>query len=279
MGINKVVYGNTTLIDITDTNALATDVLNSKWFYTSDGTKTQGTATGSTSAISVVDTTDTQGGTIRTITALNISDTTAVAADVAQGKYFYTAQGVKTAGTGSGGSSGATQHTIHLEFTDSTDTDIEVDYDDALIATMITSYDPVTYGGKTVDSAALDNVIWYQRPTETWETVYDNDISWYTDNENDYPYCWVSLLSSVSIPNGSVWRITFDNAQYRCTAAIDSTFSVVTLGNPKWGKGTDDGTNVPFCFNNQGWGAWTGSLNKPNTDASYHFKIEQLVTA
>lgn len=58
-----------------------------------------------TASISVVDTTDSHGGTIREITALDISDTTAVASDVASGKYFYTASGVKTAGTASGGSS------------------------------------------------------------------------------------------------------------------------------------------------------------------------------
>lgn len=58
---------------------------------------------GGTGAISIVDTTDSAGGTVRTITALDISDTTAVAADVAQGKYFYTADGTKTQGTGSGG--------------------------------------------------------------------------------------------------------------------------------------------------------------------------------
>ena len=117
---------------------------------------------GGTPAISVVDTTDSGGGTIRTITALDISDTTAVASDVASGKYFYTAAGVKTAGTGSGGGgSGLTQHTIHLEFSDSTDTDIEVDYDDALLGTMITAYEPVTYGGKTVTLAQLDGTTWY----------------------------------------------------------------------------------------------------------------------
>lgn len=58
---------------------------------------------GGTGAISVVDTTDTHGGTIRTITAVDISDTTAVANDVAQGKYFYTADGTKTEGTSTGG--------------------------------------------------------------------------------------------------------------------------------------------------------------------------------
>lgn len=64
---------------------------------------------GGTAAISVVDTTDSHGGTIREITALDISDTTAVASDVAQGKYFYTSAGVKTAGTASGGGGAVTQ--------------------------------------------------------------------------------------------------------------------------------------------------------------------------
>lgn len=69
----------------------------------------EGGGGGGTPAISVADTTDSHGGTVRTITALDISDTTAVASDVAQGKYFYAAQGVKTAGTGSGGSSGQSE--------------------------------------------------------------------------------------------------------------------------------------------------------------------------
>lgn len=40
-----------------------------------------------------------------TATFTDVTDTTAAASDVASGKYFYTAAGVRTAGTGSGGSS------------------------------------------------------------------------------------------------------------------------------------------------------------------------------
>lgn len=43
--VNKVVYGNDTLIDISDTTATSGDVLNGKYFYTASGAKTQGNAT------------------------------------------------------------------------------------------------------------------------------------------------------------------------------------------------------------------------------------------
>lgn len=104
--INKVVYGNQTLIDLTNsTLSSAGQLAQGVTAYDRGGNLLTGTASGGTAAISVVDTTDSHGGTVRTITALDISDTTAVAGDVAQGKYFYTAQGVKTQGTSSGGGS------------------------------------------------------------------------------------------------------------------------------------------------------------------------------
>lgn len=57
MAINLVKYGNTTLIDLTDTTATASDVAQGKYFYTNAGVRTQGTASGggSTKNIQVYD--------------------------------------------------------------------------------------------------------------------------------------------------------------------------------------------------------------------------------
>lgn len=52
MAINKVAYGNTTLIDLTDTTATAADVANDVYFYTNAGVKTQGTLVYSTITVS-----------------------------------------------------------------------------------------------------------------------------------------------------------------------------------------------------------------------------------
>lgn len=130
MGINKVQYGNTVLIDLTDTTAVASDVAAGKYFYGKDGVKTLGTGSGG-------------GG-----------------GSVTQDQDGYII--LPSTGGGGGGGGGATQHTIHLEFSDSTDTDIDVYYDDALISTMITAYEPTTYGQKTVTLAQLDGVTWYE---------------------------------------------------------------------------------------------------------------------
>lgn len=45
MAINKVVYGGSTLIDITDTTAVANKVLDGYYFYTRAGVKTEGACT------------------------------------------------------------------------------------------------------------------------------------------------------------------------------------------------------------------------------------------
>lgn len=180
-----------------------------------------------------------------------------------------------------GGAPSATQHTILFEFEDETSTSITAYYDSTFISDAITATTPTEYGGKTVDSASLDGVTWYTRPTETWETMFDENIRWIQESEGDYPYCWLAEFGNTPITVGSVWRITYDNIEYRCTAKSvslnGSNYNV--FGNPAWSSGADDGSGVPFVFIDYTiYGAWTGGLNAPNIDSSYYFKIERLVT-
>ncbi len=98
---------------------------------------------GGGSAITVTDTVDSHGGIIKTINAVDISDTTAVASDVANGKYFYTANGIKTAGIANGANENTLQLLDTITITEDTRTyDIDLTpynaYDILLITENIT---------------------------------------------------------------------------------------------------------------------------------------------
>jgi hypothetical protein len=181
-----------------------------------------------------------------------------------------------------GSTPSATSHTILFEFTDETSATITAYYDSSFISDAIRATTPTEYSGKTVDSASLDGVAWYTRPTETWETLYDGNIQWMPESNGDYPYCWISDLSNIPITVGSVWRVTYNNTEYRCTGKIASlggqNYNV--FGNPVWSGGTDDGSGVPFIFvDYTNYSAWSGGLNVPNAESNYYFKIERLVTS
>ena len=172
-----------------------------------------------------------------------------------------------------GGGASATQHIIHFEFTDGTDMDIDVFYDDTFIRDAILATTP-TYGQKTVTLAELDGVTWYERPSETWETLYDSTTNIISDSP--YNYFWISSLTDVYPADGSVWRITVNGTTYRCTAVNFPSYNLVLIGNPKYSGGADDGSGVPFNFYNGGWGAWAGDTE---LSGIISLKIERLVTA
>lgn len=178
-----------------------------------------------------------------------------------------------TVNVSGGGSVPATQHVVHLEFTDETNTNVNVYYDDSSFSSIITSSKPTTYGQKTIESAQLDGVQWYIR--ETWETVYDDTPN--ANADTPYAYFWLSSLADVQIVAGTTWRITFDGVEYRCVATHTTLYGSTTsvfIGDIEHDESSWTG-NVPFTFYNGGWGAWVGDTKAGAGEHSV--KIERLV--
>lgn len=172
-----------------------------------------------------------------------------------------------------GGTPSATQHTILFEFTDETTQSITGYWDSSFISDAITATEPTTIGQKTVDSASLDSVAWYTRPSGTWETLYDGNGS--LEADTPYPYFWISELGGTVIPQNSVWRVTFDGTSYVCTATRTLENMGYYIGNASYGGGSDDGTPVPLCLYNTPWGAWSGGADA--SAGSHTLKIERQV--
>lgn len=208
-------------------------------------------------------------------------DTVSSASHIVSGYYGHLNTGERVLGTGQGGGTpSATAHTIAFTFTDNTSTTLTGYWDGSFISDAITATTPTTYNNKTVTEASLDGVAWYtySPSAETWNTILDSTVQYNPDSSEQYPYCWLSTLSDIYPTDGSVWRVTWNGTTYRCTATTSS--GVVVIGNPKFATGADDGSNVPFAFANQGWGAWSGLADLPNTAESHiPVKIEQLVSS
>ena len=207
-------------------------------------------------------------------TLIDISDTTAVQSDVASGKSFYTASGQKLLGTASGGGTPSqTQHTILFEFEDTTTTTITAYYDSTFISDAIKATVPTSYGGKTVQEASLDGVAWYTKPSEDWDVLFDESVTF--GEASPYNQIWIGSLGSLHPVVGEVYRVTIDGTVYNLTAHEDE--SVVYIGNPMYDWGTDDGSGTPFCLFNGGYGSLQGWTELSAT--SHTVKIEKKVTS
>ncbi len=90
--------GTATFTDVTDTTATAADVASGKYFYTSAGVKTEGTASGS-AVIAVSDETDAHGGTIRHITGVSLLGDTVTADTLLYGVKAHAQDGTALTGT------------------------------------------------------------------------------------------------------------------------------------------------------------------------------------
>lgn len=144
---------------------------------------------------------------------------------------------------GGGGGGGATQHTIHLEFSDSTDTDIDVYYDDSLLGTMITAYEPSTwtYSSKTVTLAQLDSVTWYDKqsiPIGVELIDYDACLDDYAINSSGQAIStqWYVASDYTEIESGMTFSFKgcrwFYLAYYDSTKAVISTVNIDSITTP-----------------------------------------------
>lgn len=162
-------------------------------------------------------------------------------------------------GGGGGGGTSATQHIIHLEFSDSTDTDIDVYYDDALIGTMITAYEPTTYGAKTVTLAQLDGITWYEPaniPLNTELIDYSACLSnTAIDSQgNATSTQWYYASDYTAVENGmtfsytcSLWHyVAFYNSSKAFISSIYAySDATVDPSDSNTGHGTLSGSEIP----------------------------------
>lgn len=200
------------------------------------------------SAVPAVTLPKTGGG---TATFTDVTDTTAAAGDVASGKYFYTAAGVRTQGTASGGGSGLTLlkttslGTLSTSSTSATDTGKTVTvtgYNDYDVLVVDVSVDSTTNG----------------RHTSTVSMVYVTGTS-NVNTKNTYAVGsnkWNSKLSSSG--TGSTRQSTSAYGIYAYSATVSSSTMTISFY---------------YRYNSNN----TGTINGTYTARVYGLKLYDLI--
>ena len=181
---------------------------------------------------------------------INISDSTAVAADVAQGKYFYLPSGEKTQGTGSGGSGDGyvwqdAQGYVHLSNEQGTQTVVEplsVTQNGTYTAQTGHAYSPVTVnvsGGGGVSNVVTGT---FEFSSSDAGSAQDINIS-YTGT--GYPIAIMILPSEGAYnPDGTAYipGVRYGITQYMMAKSVLVGEDAVPSYTGTWGA--DDGTTI-----------------------------------
>ena len=123
-----------------------------------------------------------------TATFTDVTDTTAAASDVASGKYFYTAAGVRTQGTSSGGG-GTSKNVQVLQSTSRTNSSSLTKVLGDLTVSKTGTYDIYWSGGRSNTSTSY-----------TWGTrLYVDGTGYGTENTTWTNNCQSNHLSNVSL--------------------------------------------------------------------------------
>ena len=118
--VNKVIYGDRTILDTSNVTVTPETLIEGATALDKTGRLITGTASaGSGSAITITDTLDEHGGTIRTITAVSLAGDTVSPSTLLQGYTAHNSMGEAIVGTASGGGSVSLQTKTHITPTES----------------------------------------------------------------------------------------------------------------------------------------------------------------
>lgn len=194
-----------------------------------------------------------------TATFTEITDTTAVAADVATGKYFYTAAGVRTQGTNSGGG-GSSNFTLLGTLS---------------LGTISTSSTSATDTGKSI----------------TVKGIYDYDLlvcecSVDTKTNNRHActtrLCWLTASSAVATKNGATfatatWNAKLSSNGTATTRSNTTPYGVYANGCTVSAGGTGDNGQAVITIYQRYNSTQTGTINGSYTMRVYGVKIYDLI--
>lgn len=204
------------------------------------------------SAVPAVNLPKTGGG---TATFTDVTDTTAAASDVASGKYFYTAAGVRTQGTSSGG---GTDRLVLLQTT--------------AIGSLSTSSTSGTDTGKTVSLASTTN----------WDDydilLVDISVNTTTNGRHTSTVSGVLLTGTSNVTTKNTYTVMSNkwNSKLSSSGTASTRQSTTAYGVYINAASASSGTltlTVYYKYNNNS----TGTLNGTYTARVYGIKLIDLI--
>lgn len=220
--VNKVVYGATTIIDISDTTATADKILQGYGCYGADGAWIDGTAVaGSGSAVSIVDTTDANGGTIRTITGVSLAGDTVTASHLETGYTAHDALGNPITGTMNPGGS-PTLQTITKTYTPTESQQTETitasaGYDGIEEVNVAVNAVSSSYVGTAITRQAAQTI----HPSATDQTIGSGR---YLTGTQTVKAVTLSNLTADNIKSGVIVKVS-DSTDDDCVTSVTGTYT------------------------------------------------------